>query len=83
MRYVVALIIALSVPTAALAEDPCSGDKEKFCEGVGARPGKIWPCLRKHEGELSESCKAELKTRDQEWRARGNAPAPSDGAKNQ
>ena len=66
MRLLIAVIIGLLVPAAAMAGD-CADDKEKFCKDVVAAKGKVGACLKEHKAELSESCKAKLdgKAKDQ------------------
>ena len=59
MKYLMALMIALLVPTAAMAVNECSADKEKFCKDVINADGKLGPCMKQHEAELSEACKAQ------------------------
>jgi hypothetical protein len=72
MRLLVALLVALLVPAAAMAGD-CANDKEKFCKEVIAAKGKVGACLKEHKAELSESCKAKLdgKAKDQPERKNG------------
>jgi hypothetical protein len=36
----------------------CKGDSEKFCEGIPRGKGRIVSCLKSHEEELSNTCKA-------------------------
>ena len=59
MRLLVASMIVLLVPAAAMAGD-CADDKEKFCKEVVEAKGKVGACLKEHKAELSESCKAKL-----------------------
>jgi hypothetical protein len=72
MRHLVALMIVLLVPAAAMAKADCAEDKEKFCKEVIAAKGKVGACLNEHKAELSESCKAKLeaKTKDKEAKAK-------------
>ena len=72
MRLLVALLVALLVPAAAMAGD-CANDKEKFCKEVIAAKGKVGACLKEHKAELSEFCKAKLdgKAKDQPERENG------------
>ena len=75
MKHMMALIIALLVPTAAMAKGECKDDKEKFCKDViGAK--NVGACLKEHKAELSEACKTML-----EARAKGGAKNPEDSAK--
>ena len=72
MRLLVALLVALLVPAAAMAGD-CANDKEKYCKEVIKAKGKVGACLKEHKAELSESCKAKLvgKAKDQPERKNG------------
>jgi hypothetical protein len=36
----------------------CRPDAQKFCKGVRPGKGRIISCLKSHESELSDSCKA-------------------------
>lgn len=81
MRHLMALMIALLVPTAAMAKADCGKDKEKFCKEVIEAKGKVGACLNEHKAELSEPCKARLeaKAKDKEAKTkdqseRGNVP---------
>jgi len=58
MRYLMALLIALLVPTAAMAKGECKEDKQKFCKDVIEAQGEVGACLKQHAAELSEACKA-------------------------
>ncbi len=40
------------------AREACKPDVEKFCAGVAAGGGRIMECLKQHESELSDACKA-------------------------
>ncbi len=42
------------------ARDACSGDVKKFCQDVRPGKGRIISCLKSHEAELSEACRATL-----------------------
>jgi hypothetical protein len=39
-------------------KEACKPDAEKFCAGVSAGGGRVMQCLKQHESELSEACKA-------------------------
>ena len=41
------------------AAGACKADKEKFCKDVEPGEGRIIKCLKEHEAELSEACKAQ------------------------
>lgn len=76
MRLLVALMIALLVPAAAMAGD-CTDDKEKFCKEVVEAKGKVGACLKEHKAELSESCKAKLDGKTKDQPKPGNGPSDS------
>ncbi len=40
------------------AKEACKPDVEKFCAGVEAGGGRLRDCLKQHESELSDACKA-------------------------
>ena len=60
MKYLMALIVALLVPTAAFAKGECQDDVQKFCKDVGEAKGTVVACLQQHMVELSEACKIKL-----------------------
>jgi hypothetical protein len=60
MKYLMALIVALLIPTAASAKGECQDDVQKFCKDVGEAKGAVVACLQKHMAELSEACKIKL-----------------------
>ena len=59
MKHLIVLTIVLLIPTAAMAEDACKADREKFCKSVVDAKGKVWACMKQHQAELSEACKAQ------------------------
>jgi hypothetical protein len=59
MKYLMALMIALLVPTAAMAKGECKADKQKFCKDAA----HVGACLDQHKAELSEACKAKREAR--------------------
>ena len=61
MKYLMALIVALLTPTAAMAEGECQADRQKFCKDVAK--GDVVACLDQHSAELSEACKAKREAR--------------------
>jgi hypothetical protein len=69
MKYLMALMIALFVPTAAMAKSECTADREKFCKDVIGKSGALGPCMKQHEAELSEACKAERAAKFKEKQA--------------
>jgi hypothetical protein len=72
MRYLIVLMIALLIPSAALAKGECKEDKAKFCKGMDKTELKA--CLKAHEAELSESCKASREAKAKAKQAKENAP---------
>ncbi len=56
------------------AREACKGDAEKFCSGVKPGQGAIIKCLKQHEAELSDACKAVKKN----GRKRGRGRAKED-----
>jgi len=52
-------VVASPVPTRA-ADRPCQGDVQKFCAGVQPGAGRIATCLKEHQAELSDLCKAHI-----------------------
>ena len=61
MKKIVALVMmALLVPTAAYAKNPCKDDKVKFCKDAKAAGTKVNDCLRQHINEVSSACKDQL-----------------------
>jgi hypothetical protein len=61
----IALLIALLVPAAAIAEGGCKEDKQKLCKDV-VEAKAIRACLKQHAAELSEGCKAKLEAKEAE-----------------
>lgn len=35
----------------------CKADVQKFCKDVKPGKGRIWSCMKSHEGELTQACK--------------------------
>jgi hypothetical protein len=56
MRYILVLIMALLIPTAAIAKGECKDDKQKFCKGLAK--AELKACFKEHEAELSAACKS-------------------------
>ena len=54
MKHVAIVLIALLIPTAAMAKGECKEDKAKFCKDAV----HVAACLDMHKAELSEACKA-------------------------
>ena len=72
MKYVMVAIIALLVPTAAMAKGECKADKQKFCKDVIEAKGDVGGCMDQHAADLSDACKAarEAKAKDKEAKAK-------------
>ena len=41
--------------------EACGADGDKFCAGMTAGDGKLGPCLKEHEADLSRSCKMAMR----------------------
>jgi len=59
LKPLMVVMIALLMPTAAIAKDACKADREKFCKDVIDAKGKVWACMKQHQAELSEACKTQ------------------------
>ena len=59
-QYLMTLIVALLVPTAAFAKGECQDNVQKFCKDVAGEKGAVVACLQRHMAELSEACKTRL-----------------------
>ena len=79
MKYVMVAIIALLVPTAAMAKGECKEDKQKFCKDVIKAKGDVGDCMDQHAADLSNACKAarEAKAKDKEAKAKEKNPTTS------
>jgi len=55
MKHLMIVMMTLLIPAAAIAKTACKDDQKKFC-----KEGMVAACLKQHETELSEACKAEL-----------------------
>jgi hypothetical protein len=44
---------------AMMKKNPCAADIEKFCKDIERGEGKIMKCLKEHDSELTDGCKAE------------------------
>ena len=51
MKHIAILVMALLIPTAAMAKNECKEDKAKFCKNAA----HIGACLDQHKAELSEA----------------------------
>ena len=60
MKYLMALLLALLVPTAAVAKGECKAEKEKFCKDVVAAKGRLALASNSMQLNLSEACKTRL-----------------------
>ena len=58
-----ALVLALVVPgvRAIAQEGPCKADMEKFCKDSSGKDRM--KCMKQHQAELSEACKAKIAAR--------------------
>jgi hypothetical protein len=65
MNRLIVVLVASLVPTTAMAKNPCSQDKRKFCKGET----NVVACLDQHIAELSEACKTMLQAKRNEGSA--------------
>jgi Cysteine rich repeat len=63
MKHLMILMMTLLVPTTAIAKSACKDERIKFCKDIVTAKGDIIDCLKQHETELSEACKASLDAR--------------------
>ena len=69
MKHLMVVLVALLVPTVAMAKGECKAEKEKFCKDAA----HVGLCLDQHASELSDACKAALA-------ARANAKKNTEGS---
>jgi hypothetical protein len=69
MKSLTIVLMALLIPTTALAKNPCKEDKQKFCRHAA----HVGACLDEHKAELSEACKAKRE-------GKANAKKASEGS---
>ena len=59
-----ALLTALVVPampaSAAPTDGPCAADAQKLCPGIKVGGGRLKNCLKEHQADLSDACKARI-----------------------
>ena len=78
MKYLLTLLMVLSIPTAALAKGECKEERKKFCSGMARN--QLWHCLSKHEAELGAPCKTKIEARAKAKEERAAAPSAAPGA---
>jgi hypothetical protein len=49
-----------AAPKGAESGGACKADAEKVCSGMKPGDGKLGPCLKEHQDELSPECKAKI-----------------------
>jgi hypothetical protein len=78
MKHLTIVLMALLIPTAAMAKDECNTDIEKFCKDVVNAKGDVGDCLDQHKTELSAACKArrEAKAKKGSAKTQSNTPTP-------
>ncbi|TPW20711.1 MAG: hypothetical protein FD126_1411 [Elusimicrobia bacterium] len=64
MRTVIFLPVLVLFATAAASAEgktaACKGEVERLCKGVEPGQGRILKCMREHEAELPEACRAAI-----------------------
>jgi hypothetical protein len=66
MKQLIVVLVALLIPTATMAKGPCEDDVQKFCPNLSEGGRDLLGCLKKHEAELSEACKAKAEAMSKE-----------------
>jgi len=67
MKHLI-VVIALLIPTMAMAKGECKEDKQKFCKDATDSIA----CLAQHKAELSEPCRGKLEARANEKKEGSN-----------
>jgi hypothetical protein len=73
MKLLALVIIAILMPTAAMATGECKEDRQKFCKEVIEAKGGVGACLDQHMAELSEACKTQRQAKAKEKNAEESA----------
>ena len=58
MSVLLAAVLAAGAAPAHADKGACKADVEKFCKDVEPGKGRIIKCLKEHDKDLSEGCKA-------------------------
>jgi len=53
-------VLMLAASVAAAEEPPCVAEVKKYCASEPAGVGLVQACLKKHEADLSATCKAKV-----------------------
>jgi len=59
-RIAASIIVVMLSATIASAEPPCVAEVKKYCANEPAGVGMIQACLKKHDADLSATCKAKV-----------------------
>lgn len=54
----ISVVLLFSMNACAIDKNPCSKDMAKYCKNLQADTPAMMDCLEKHEGDLSNECKA-------------------------
>ena len=55
MKYLTVVLMALLIPTAAMAKGECKEDRQKFCKDAA----HVGACLDQHKAQLSEGSQSQ------------------------
>ena len=77
--FIFAAVLAIAGTSGAFAEnsEPCHADADKFCKDAQGKDRMA--CMKQHETELSDACKARISQMKE--KAAGNNPCLADGKK--
>jgi len=67
------MVVVLTAGSVLASDDPCKADRERYCKEVKPGQGRIADCLKGHEAELSQECKAYRESKADEIKEKSDA----------